>query len=403
MTIINNLPHINGLTLFGLVLIIGVLGGHMAHITRFFPKITGYFLIGLIIGPNVLGIITHESMADAKVFIDIAVGLVLFQLGLQVDLRKLYQNRKVVWIGVTESLITFVVVFSALLLLKVDALTASLAGAIAVSSSPVFTLFIASRANNIGRLTQRSLSLTAINNIISFCLFMILLPMLHSAAHPAEFRLYMLLKPFIHLIGSVMLGVSLGSMMIKIGKIIGHREEGQFALLVGISILSIGMAAMFNLSTILTPLILGIYTINMDREDHLMKIKLGHSGEIFFIVLFVLTGAKLHISQITSVGVVALSLVVARVISKFVPVFIMSRKFGYDNVQSYALGLTLLPMADMAIGLVNTASDVSVELATTLSTIILASVAILELTSPLVSIFAFKKAGEIADDLLLEH
>jgi Kef-type K+ transport system membrane component KefB len=402
-SLINSLPQINGLTLFGLILIIGVLGGHMAQFTRFFPKITGYFLIGLIIGPNILGIISKGSLTDAKVFIDIAVGLVLFQLGLQVDARKLYHNRKVWWMGIAESMMTFCIVFLALYLLHVDALTAALAASIGVSTSPVLTLFIASKSDVIGRLTQRSLSLTAINNIIAFCLFMLLLPLLHSTAHPAKFEVYMLLDPIYHLFGSIALGVALGYFMIKLGRLIGHREDSQFALLVGILVLSIGIASMFGVSTILTPLVLGIFTINMDHDDHLMKIKLGHYGEIFFIVLFVLTGAKLHLSQIASVGGIAIVFVVTRMISKCLPIYIISRRYGYDNTQSYALGLTLLPMADMAIGLLNTATEISTEFATSLSAIVLASVAIIELTSPLISIFAFRKAGEIDESVMVGH
>jgi Kef-type K+ transport system membrane component KefB len=395
--------HVNSLVIFGLILILGVIGGQLAYRSRFFPKITGYILIGLLFGPNLLGVITQSSLSEVKILIDIAVGLVVFQLGSQINIRQLYSNRSILWMGVAESFLTFFMIFLALQLLKINTLTAALAAAIGVSSSPALTLALAGDKGNMGEVSQRSLTLTAINNILAFCLFMFLIPFLHASANPDSFKLFMLFDPFYRLMGSVLLGSGLGYLMIKVGRFIGSREEAQFALLVGILVLSIGLAKMLHISEILTPLILGVAVINMDKNNHLVEIELGHSGQLFFIILFVLTGAKLHLNQLAAVGLVAFVFVIVRTISKCLPVFVISKMVGFSNTQSYALGLTLLPMASMAIGLLNTATEISGEVASLLSTIILASVAMIELTSPVIATFAFKKVGEIEADGAFEH
>lgn len=397
--IVINLP-----TIFGFMLILGVIGGHAAHVTRFFPRITGYILIGLIFGPNMLGLLSNSLLADARIFSDIAIGLVLFQLGLQINIKNLYQNRSLLLTGVIESLVTFTLIFITLRYFHIGFLHAALAATIGASSSPALTLIMANKEGDIGLVTQRSLTLVAINNIIAFCGCMILLPMVNFSTKSFSGALYaVIVEPVYRMIGPVILASVLGFVMLMLGRMIGRRESAQFSLLVGILIMTIGLAQMFDLSPIIAPLVLGVVITNFDKRDHLLEIELGYSGEIFFIILFVLTGAKLHIGSLISVGWIAAAFVLARLVGKFVPVFLLSRHHGLSHTQSYALALTLLPMAGMAIGLVNTTIDVSSSFAELLSAIILASVAIIEVITPLITMFALKKAGELTEATMPAH
>lgn len=402
--LIKNVVAFNSLTIFGFLLILGVIGGHFANATRFFPKITGYILIGLIFGPNLLGVISQPLLNETRVFSDIAIGLVLFQLGLQINISYLKQDINLLLTGITESIFTFVIIFGTLYYFHISWLLAALAAAIGISSSPALTLILSNKDGTVGEVTQRSYMLVAINNILAFCFFIFLLPLLQLTVNQSSYKIYMIiLEPLYRLGGPLLLATILGYSMLAVVRLIGKKESAQFSLLVGMLIMSIGISKMLDLSPILTPLLLGIIIVNIDKKNDMMQIELGHSGDIFFILLFVLTGAKLHISQLISVGWIAVAFVAARLIGKFTPVFLLSRLNGLSHTQSYALGLTLFPLAGTAIGLLNSAMDVSNEYVSVLSAIILASVAIIEITTPLITIFALRKAGELTPSTQLGH
>ena len=91
------LPHwpfeANNFILFGVILLVGLVAGEFAHRSGVVPRITGFIAIGLLLGPGVSGLLTPEMMAQAQVFVDIALGLILFQLGLQLDFRAIRHDR----------------------------------------------------------------------------------------------------------------------------------------------------------------------------------------------------------------------------------------------------------------------------------------------------------------------
>ena len=60
---------------FGLILVIGALGGFLAHRLHWLPSITGFMLVGFICGPSGLGVLGPEVMAGARIFVDIALVL----------------------------------------------------------------------------------------------------------------------------------------------------------------------------------------------------------------------------------------------------------------------------------------------------------------------------------------
>src|SRR5437764_12870313 len=72
----------NNLILFGLLLLAGVLGGRLVQRIRYLPRITGFILAGGLLGPDGLGALSAELLNNAGAFVDIALGFLLYQLGL---------------------------------------------------------------------------------------------------------------------------------------------------------------------------------------------------------------------------------------------------------------------------------------------------------------------------------
>jgi Kef-type K+ transport system membrane component KefB len=176
----------------------------------------------------------------------------------------------------------------------------------------------------------------------------------------------------------------------------------QFALLVGIIVGAEGLAQLLDASPLLTILALGILTRNLDRETHLLPIEFGHAGELFFVILFVVVGANLHLGDLQVAALPALAFVLARFLGKGLAVLALAAgplPLGHGALA----GLTLMPMAGMAIGLTQTTQNLYPDFAANLASIILGAIAVLETLGPLATEAAMKWAGEVRADQSAEH
>ncbi|MCB2016067.1 MAG: hypothetical protein KDF54_00890, partial [Hydrogenophaga sp.] len=163
--------HLNTLFFFGFLLFCGALGGFVAHRIRWLPSITGFMLVGLITGPNVLGIFDHASLEQARIVVDIALALILYRLGLSLDFKALVHDRALLLVSLIESTVTFVAVFFAMKWVGVGSLVAAVVSAIAISSSPAVLLHVSHELGAHGPTTERAQALVALNNVLAFLVF----------------------------------------------------------------------------------------------------------------------------------------------------------------------------------------------------------------------------------------
>ena len=135
------LPHwplsSNQMIWVGVLLVAGVAGGELVQRVLRLPRITGYAAAGLALGPGGWGLIDKPLLDELVVFADIALGLVLFELGTRLDLAWLRRSPGLALMGVAEALGAAVLVFVTLSwYFGHDPLVAAVAAAIAMSSSP---------------------------------------------------------------------------------------------------------------------------------------------------------------------------------------------------------------------------------------------------------------------------
>src|SRR3954471_12414283 len=117
--------------LFAVLLVGGMLGGEMARSVRL-PRILGYVLVGMVFGP-LANALSFEPLIDlGRIFLDLALGLVLFDLGRRMDLQWMKREWTLAAMGLLESLLSFAAVFATLVWLDVSAVKAGIAAAIAM-------------------------------------------------------------------------------------------------------------------------------------------------------------------------------------------------------------------------------------------------------------------------------
>lgn len=385
-------PDAGPFVLFGLLVLAGLLGGELAKRLLSLPRITGYVLIGLGLGPAGLDWLDKPLIAAADPFVDFAIGLVLFELGQRLDLKWLKRDP---WLGVTglaESLISFVCMYFVLIWFDIAPLYAAVAAAIGMATSPAVVLLVAKDMKAEGQVTERALCLVTLNSVLAFITVTVLTSVVHLE-YNAGF-LVALLHPLYLLLGSALLGYLAARLAILAAASLGKRPEGQFAMLVGLLVLTVGASESLKLTVLVSMLTFGILAKNLDTGHRLLPINTGYAGQIFYVVLFVVTGASLQPAVLATGGLLALVFVLVRFAGKSLGVMLFAPLSHLRSGSAGMLSLSLLPMSGIAVVLVQGTANIYPDFGTKLSAIVLSAAVILELVGPLAVQFALRHAGE---------
>lgn len=386
---------------FGILLLFGVLGGAIANKVKWLPTITAFMFLGVIVGPHGLGLISKNMLHEAYFIIDVALGLILYKLGNMLHPKQMLRSRSLLFTSIAEALITFIIVFSVSISLDISLVSSALIGAISVSSSPAVLVHISEELHASGVVTDRAKSLVALNNLIAFLLFSFVLPF--AILSSGSEIIYIIASPIYRLLMAIVIGCSVAFISTKIAALLYAEDNHyRFAIMVGAVMLTLGVSNMFGASALLAPLIMGIATRFFETsKNNLSRIRLGEGGDVFFILLFVMAGAKIDLLELVQSAEIVFVLVATRFVSKIAGVFAVAKYTRFSQTQTFATSLLLVPMAGMAIGLVSTTTRFVPEIGSNINAIIFAMVAVFETIGPFVATYAFriaKETGKIDDE-----
>jgi len=383
----------NAMMWVGVLLIAGVAGGELVRRLLGLPRITGYAAAGLLLGPGGTGLIATPLLEELSVLADVAIGLVLFELGQRLDLAWLRRSPMLALMGVAEAIGAAVLVFFTLsVYLNHPPLVSAVAAAIAMSTSPAVLMRVAADLRAEGQVTERALILTAINGVLAFLMLTVLIPWLHS-----EYRtgwVAMFLHPIYILAGSLILAVAGAQITLKLARVVGKHAERQFIAVIAMVVLTVGAALVLKLSVLLTLLAMGAMVRNADRDHHVIIVESGNAGQLFYLILFVITGASLDLSLLATAGLTAIAFILVRFVGKAIGVLALAPFVGLRLRQAGLLALALLPMSGLAVVMVHQTAMFYPEIRTSIATVVLAAVVILELVGPIATQYALRSAGE---------
>jgi Kef-type K+ transport system membrane component KefB len=380
------------LALFGLLLLAGVIGGELARRFLRLPRIVGQVLIGMLLGASGLRLLDADMLDEAWIFVEIALGLVLFELGLRLDFTWLRRDRWLLATGLIESALSFAFMYYALTFFGVESLYAAVAAAVGVSTSPAVVMLVAQELRAEGQVTERALNLVAINSVVAFLLVTMLLSWIHHE-YLAGWQVAVL-HPVYMLGGSLLLGYSAFIIALALSRWFGKSVERHFVVVLGLIIATIGVARMLEVSPLIALLAFGVFARNFDERHDLMAVDMSAVGQLFFVVLFVVEGASLQPAAFASAAVVAIVYILARFAGKSLGVMTLARFSGVRAGSAGILCLTLTPMSGLALAMLHGTAGLYPEFTAKLSFIVVSAALILELIGPLAVQFALRHAGE---------
>ncbi|MGN6388507.1 MAG: cation:proton antiporter [Burkholderiaceae bacterium] len=383
---------INLLTAAGLILIAGILGARLLGRLLPVPTITGYVVTGFLIGPGGLKLISDPMLDDFVLLLDLALGLILFELGRRVDFRWMLREKRLLATGVALSVATFLVLFWLLLYFDVGIVVATMIASIGMAASPAATMNVVGEQRAEGQMTDRLLHIVVIGNVMGFIGFSMGLAALH-VQYRMGWQGYVL-HPLYLLFGSVLLGWLASQLLVFLGHRLGRDRAAQMIVVIALIAATVGLASMLKLAALIALLAFGIASRSNDRRYALVELEFSPFTMLAYVVLFVFAGARLELSHLRELAPLAIAFVVLRLAVTVATTAATARFNGMSVKKGALLGVALMPLSGFKIILVQNAADAYPQFGADLAALMISMLVILELVGPLCTRYALNRSGE---------
>jgi hypothetical protein len=355
------------------------------------PRLLGYTLVGTALALAGRGAVGDEPAL--RLAVDGALALLLFEAGARLNLRWLGRNPWLMATSVAEAALAGIAVWLVLRSLSVAPGVAGPLSIIAIAVSPAVLQRVVGELHAAGQVTERLLTLAALNT-----LYAVLALKLFSAglllSDPGTW-LEALSPVLFSFCGSILVGAALGEGLALIARRLDLREENAMVLLLAAVLLALVVAKTLQLSALLVPLLAGIWLRNRSERPWVWPRHFGSAGGVLVLVMFVAVGSAWRIDALVGALGIAAALVLARAVAKSMAVLALARPSGLGTRQALCLGAALTPMSATAWVLALDFGTRHAAAAAQLMPLLLTTLALLELSAPLLVMASLRLAGEI--------
>ena len=396
---------VNLVLALGLILTAGLFGSRLLRRLGL-PAVTGYIIIGLLLGPSVGGIIPAETVEQLDILTSITLAVVAYLIGgsLRLDsLRGL--GNSVLWVTFLQSIGAWVLV-TVFLSFAVHRVVpdipfwefafplAFVVGAISSATAPAATMAIVRELKAKGPLTTTLLAVVALDDGVAVVAFAIALGVCTALVVPGTVVTVgaVLWGPLWHIVASMVLGAALTPLVVMGTRYVRGRDS-QMALVFGTVLLCAGLCIWLDLSLIMANMMLGFVGVNVVRRSDEPSV-IGEMETILYTLFFVLAGLHFDLAVLKTAGLLALVIVAARCLGKYSGTFAGATLAGApEEIRKY-LGFALLPKAGVTVGLALLAAAEFPTFGDLMMNAVLASTIVNELIAPPLTRYAIVKSGE---------
>jgi len=390
----------------GALLLCGLFAGKVAKGVGL-PRLTGYLLIGIAVGPFALAFIPREGVAGLELVKGLAVSLIALAAGTELHLgliRRVGAKVALTCAGVCG--FTFLVCLGATFAIKPllpfmadmtwpQALAVSaLISTVVVSFSPTVTIAIVQETSARGPFTEFLMALVIIGDLFVMVGFALAAGLTNASFGGGMDVADLLGGVGWELFGSVVVGAVLGVATLVYMRVV-NRELPLF--LVALSFAAAEGGARLHLSPLMLALAAGALIANLDeREGHRIHGAIQRAGLPVFALFFAAAGAGLKLDALVTVGPAAMLLVVLRAVA----IWFACRKFapGDDARMREYLWMGLISQAGVTFGLAALVARTFPDFGGQVEVLIVAMITAHELVGPVLTRRALARSGEIRSD-----
>ena len=204
-----------------IILLVGLIFGEIAAKCKV-PRVTGYLLGGLIIGPSVTGIVPLHYVESLSFISNIALAFIAFAIGCEFKVSYFKKAGATPFIiAIIQAVLAVALVIGALLVCGCELPFALVLGSIAAATAPATTIMVIKQYNAEGPTTSTLMSVVGIGDAIALLTFNICVALAQAMINPGAGSILSQLKaPLLEIVLSVIVGAAIGFGMIAFFKLI---------------------------------------------------------------------------------------------------------------------------------------------------------------------------------------
>ena len=296
------------------------------------PSVIGYLLTGLLVSPFTPGFVADSN--QLSLLADIGVVLLLFEVGIEIDLRRIGREQKaLLWGAPTQVAIGLAIGTPVFLWLGIPLLGALLlALSIALSSSVVIVNITRSPRRTTNTETEDALlGWSVVQDVVGVAAAAIILTLFGASERPLALAIG-------GLIGFGLLAY-VSSKILPILLQIVRWEKDLFLIYsvsIGLVLAALG-TVVFGIPMALASFVAGL-AINQSRDTDDVRKAILPFRDLFAVLFFVVIGTLISPAQLGSAWPFALLVIFLMITIKTLPTIVLAR-LGKMNVRPYHLGV----------------------------------------------------------------
>lgn len=399
------------LFLFGILLLTADTFGALAHDLKV-PRLLGYLVAGLALGPSVAGIVPAGVLEDLGMMKRLAIGLIAVLAGAELRMSDLRQRRRVITlILILQILFVLVAVVGATLLAWrwrwvpfLEGLSSSavffvtLVFAVMLTvSSPMVTLALLTESGARGPLAKTTLGVVLVSDVAVILLFTVSFSLAQASLGGATADALGVMG---QLLGEVFKSIVAGIVIGAITSVYLHfvkRELVVFAVLIVFA--TAGAAEALHFELLLSLVIAGFLVENVAPVRAEPLVETLHQAAIpVFVIFFAMTGAELRVQEFAAFWPLVLGLVFIRMVALHASGRLGGRWGGAEEPVTRHVWTGLVAQAGVALGLATIVADRLPAVGLVMQTLTIGIIAVNQALGPILFRRALERAGEVKVD-----
>lgn len=394
------------LFLFGILLLTADTFGALAHELGI-PRLVGYMLAGLALGPSVLEVVPPGVLQDLAMMKQLAVGLIALLAGAEFRIKDLVERyRAILWILALQTAAGLVGLTVLTVVLRqwvpfLDGLSwvplvfvALLFAAALTVNSPMVTLAMLTETRASGPLAKTTLGVVLLADVVVILIFTAAFSLAQASLGGATAGApEILLRLLREVVGSLLAGALLGGVLTLYLRFV-RRELIVFTIVLVFATSAAAAALHFEL--LLSLLVAGFLVENVApvRAEPLVDI-LHVMAVPVFVIFFAMAGADLRLQTFLDLWPIVLTVALVRVGLVYVGSTAGARLGKAEPIVARLAWTGLVSQAGVALGLATIVADRLPRLGLAMQTMIVGIIAFNESVGPVLFRNGLDRAGEI--------
>lgn len=377
---------------WAVLLTLAAAAGHLLQRHLGLPKVLGYSIIGALAGFTGFTTARWPLEGIGLFMVELGLSVLLFEAGGRLTLRWFRHNPMLLVQSLAEAALTYAAVYGVLQLFEISPPLLAPLSLLAMTTSPAVLMRVAADIRASGPVTDRAITLAALNTLYVLALGGV---MVRFLGRPASSLSEAFVPIALLLSISVLFGAVLALALRVTLRFMSPTSENTSVALLALVVACTTLAANFGGSAPLASLLAGILLKTLHPRPWSWPRQFGTASSILTILMFVLVSmatAQAH-WDFPALSLIA-AIVLARTLAKTAAIGIGGFGSGASLPQAFWTASAMWPMSAVALLLLSQFAQFAPALGAQIAAIALPLILFMEVLGSLMSTVALQRSGE---------